>query len=324
MPGKLITSSLPVDRMTFVLEAVDLYRFYHAGDDETLALRGVSLTAAPGRDRRGHRDRRARGKSTLLACLAGLDEPSGGVVRVLRRAPFPSLRAGSAPASARSSIGMLFQSGNLLGHLDVRTNVLLAQRLAGRVDPARVGPRCSPASGSPATCHVTATPQLSGGELARAGLAVALANEPQLLLADEPTGELDTVTAAQIVALLRERAAAGTRDCHCHAQRRTSPRPPTASSSSPTDGSSPEMKPLVALLSDASRSYGAEGARPTRCARRRATSATATASRSWGLSGSGKSTLLHLIAGLDVPTSGRVDVAGVRRARRRCGPARSR
>jgi putative ABC transport system ATP-binding protein len=191
--------------VTFVLEAVDLYRFYHAGDDETLALRGVSLTAERG-EIVAVMGPSGCGKSTLLACLAGLDEPSGGIVRVCGERL--SRRSGRERAGIRAhTVGMLFQSGNLLGHLDVRSNVLLAQRLAGRADPDRTA-RAIAAVGLTACAH-SLPRRLSGGELARAGLAVALANDPLLLLADEPTGELDTDTAAQIVALLRERAAGG-------------------------------------------------------------------------------------------------------------------
>jgi putative ABC transport system ATP-binding protein len=102
---------------------------------------------------------------------------------------------------------VLFQSSNLLAHLDLRSNVLLAQRLAGRVDPARVDLLLQDL-GLGQRRHARPT-ELSGGELARAGLAVALANDPPLLLADEPTGELDTHTAREIVDLLRARAHGG-------------------------------------------------------------------------------------------------------------------
>lgn len=191
--------------MTTVLEAHDLYRFYHAGDDETLALRGVSVTAERG-EIVAVVGPSGCGKSTLLACLAGLDEPSGGTVRICGQRL--SRRSEQARAGIRAqSIGMLFQSGNLLGHLDVHANVMLAQRLGGRLDAARadrVVARVGLAD------RARSLPRrLSGGELARAGLAVALANDPQLLIADEPTGELDTVTAGHIVALLREQAAEG-------------------------------------------------------------------------------------------------------------------
>jgi putative ABC transport system ATP-binding protein len=102
---------------------------------------------------------------------------------------------------------MLFQQENLVGHLSVDANVALVQRLAGDADPQR---RATLLEDCDISRRSAARPaQLSGGELARAGLAVALANEPPLLLADEPTGELDDATAARVLQLLRERAARG-------------------------------------------------------------------------------------------------------------------
>jgi putative ABC transport system ATP-binding protein len=194
-----------VDEVTAVLEAIDLYRFYHAGDDETLALRGVSVRVEAG-EIVAVAGVSGSGKSTLLSCLAGLDEPDGGTVRILGDRLTRQPEAVRARIRGRS-IGVLFQSSNLLAHLDLRSNVLLAQRLAGRVDPARVDLLLRDL-GLSERRHAHPT-ELSGGELARAGLAVALANDPPLLLADEPTGELDTHTAREIVDLLRARAEAG-------------------------------------------------------------------------------------------------------------------
>jgi putative ABC transport system ATP-binding protein len=190
--------------MSAVLDAQSLYRFFHAGDDETLALRGVSLQVDPG-ELVAVTGPSGSGKSTLLACLAGLDEPDGGMVRVagerLSRRP-EELRA----RMRAQHIGLLYQQVNLIGHLAVADNVALAQRLAGgSSDPTSdVLERCAIAH------RAGARPaQLSGGELARAGLAVALANDPPVVLADEPTGELDEVTAERILDLLGDRAAAG-------------------------------------------------------------------------------------------------------------------
>jgi putative ABC transport system ATP-binding protein len=191
--------------MTLILDARDLYRFYHAGEEETLALRGVSLTAAPG-ELVAVMGPSGSGKSTLLSCIAGLDEPDGGVVHVSGMRV--SRRSETTRAAVRaSSIGMLFQSNNLLAHLSVEGNVLLAQELAGRADLAAAGAIVENV-GLAARAH-SRPAQLSGGELARAGLAVALANDPPLLLADEPTGELDSSTADEIIALLLRRASAG-------------------------------------------------------------------------------------------------------------------
>ncbi|MCW2880756.1 MAG: hypothetical protein JWQ95_4856 [Sphaerisporangium sp.] len=185
-----------------ILRAEELYRFHRSGDEEVRALRGVSLEVSAG-EVVAVTGPSGSGKSTLLACLAGLDEPDGGAVRVagdrISHRPEPE----RAALRARL-VGVLFQSNNLIEHLTVRQNVDMAQRLARHADTrwrdhilALVG-LTSRAGARPST--------LSGGEAARAGLAVALANRPAVLLADEPTGELDRVTEATVLQLLRDRA----------------------------------------------------------------------------------------------------------------------
>jgi putative ABC transport system ATP-binding protein len=192
--------------MSAVLEAHSLYRFFHAGDDETLALQGVSLELERGRVV-AVTGPSGSGKSTLLACLAGLDEPDGG--RVMIDGTRISRRPEEERARIRGArIGMLFQQANLVGHLSVSNNIDLAQRMGDGSKGAdwrrEVLERCG------IDHRAGARPsQLSGGELARAGLAVALANDPPVILADEPTGELDDVTAARVLDLLRELATAG-------------------------------------------------------------------------------------------------------------------
>jgi putative ABC transport system ATP-binding protein len=188
-----------------ILQAESLYRFFHAGDDETLALRGVSVSVPAG-ELVAITGPSGSGKSTLLSCLAGLDEPDGGQVRVAGERLSRRPEEERARMRARS-IGVLYQSANLVGHLSVTDNVALAQRLGGSVDAAwreEVLESC----GITRRAHARAS-QLSGGELARAGLAVALANDPPVILADEPTGELDEATAERVLALLRSRADAG-------------------------------------------------------------------------------------------------------------------
>ena len=188
-----------------MLEARSLYRFFHTGDEETLALRGVSLAVDPG-ELVAVVGPSGSGKSTLLACLAGLDEPDGGRVLVaserLSRRPEPE----RAALRARR-IGLLFQSGNLLDHLSVLQNVTLAQRVVGRPDRDRADALLD-ALGLAGRAGARPA-ELSGGETARAGLAVALANDPPLVLADEPTGELDAGNEARVLDLLGARAAAG-------------------------------------------------------------------------------------------------------------------
>lgn len=187
------------------LEARELYRFFRAGEEETLALRGVSLTVRQG-ELVAVVGPSGSGKSTLMACLAGLDEPEGGVVHV------GGERISHRPENERARlrarrIGVLLQSGNLVGHLTVRDNVRLARMAAGRrsargIDDLLHGVGLR--GRSKAWPH-----QLAGGELARAGLAVALANNPDILLADEPTGELDGQNEQVVLDLLVARARSG-------------------------------------------------------------------------------------------------------------------
>jgi putative ABC transport system ATP-binding protein len=189
-----------------VLVAHRLYRFFRSAGEETLALCGVSLTVPAGQ-RVAVAGPSGSGKSTLLALLAGLDEPDGGTVFVagqpLSHRPEPE----RARLRARH-IGMLYQYGNLLDHLTVAQNVRFARHLAGRRGGTLDVAARLAAVGLPD--HADALPaQLSGGQHARAGLAVALANDPPLLIADEPTAELDTDTEQRILELLQQQAAAG-------------------------------------------------------------------------------------------------------------------
>jgi putative ABC transport system ATP-binding protein len=190
------------------VEARELYRFYRAGQEETLALRGVSLTVAAG-EFVVVAGPSGSGKSTLVACLAGLDEPDGGSVRIGGEPISHRPEAERAAVRARG-IGVLFQSANLLAHLSVTQNIELVQRLTGSAHRDRPRPADLLTSLGLDGLGAARPTQLSGGENARAGLAVALANNPPVLLADEPTGELDEATAASILQLLRTRARAGT------------------------------------------------------------------------------------------------------------------
>ncbi len=188
-----------------VIDAVDLYRFYHSGDEEVLALRGVCLEVAAG-EMVAVVGPSGSGKSTLLACLAGLDDPDGGRVSI---AGIPMSRVGERQRARlrAATMGVLLQSGNLIEHLSVAANVALARSLCARTErgrPLDVLRRLG-IEGRAAALPST----LSGGEVVRAGLAVALANEPSVLLADEPTGELDGRSEAGVAALLSEQASQG-------------------------------------------------------------------------------------------------------------------
>jgi putative ABC transport system ATP-binding protein len=192
--------------MSAMLEARNLYRFFHAGDDETLALKGVSL-AVQAREMVAVVGPSGSGKSTLLSCLAGLDEPDGGAVFVNGRRMSRRPEKERARMRARG-VGVLFQQLNLVGHLSLSANLAIARRMAGDARPAGSRDELLERVGLVDRAHALPS-QLSGGELARAGLAVALANDPPVVLADEPTGELDGCTAERILGLLRERVEAG-------------------------------------------------------------------------------------------------------------------
>jgi putative ABC transport system ATP-binding protein len=188
------------------LRARDLYRFFRTAEEEVLALRGVSLSV-----RRGERvvvtGPSGSGKSTLLNCLAGLDEPDGGSVYLAEQRISHRTERERAALRVRH-IGMLLQYGNLVDDLTVGQNIRLVQRIArhaGRPDVRELLDAVGLVG------RAAAYPgELSGGEAARAGLAVALANEPAVLNADEPTGELDATAEQRLLGLLAARAAAGT------------------------------------------------------------------------------------------------------------------
>lgn len=183
------------------LEAREIYRFFHIGDDETAALRGVSLTLIKG-ETVALMGPSGSGKSTLISCLTGLDEPDGGAVTVA------GFRLTRRPESERARLraenfGILLQSGNLFQHLSVAQNIRFQMLLAGRLDEARLAFLIASvglahrADGLPS--------RLSGGESARAGLAVALAADPPILIADEPTAEVDAETENRLISHFDDR-----------------------------------------------------------------------------------------------------------------------
>ena len=181
------------------LEAVDVTRTYELGDSTVQALRGVSLRVGPG-DYVAVMGPSGSGKSTLLHCAAGLDRPASGEVR-LGGGPIGRLREPKLTETRRRLVGFVFQSYNLLDSLSVWHNVLLPQRLAGvRADRAwtrevlrRVG-LTGRENDRPA--------QLSGGQRQRVAIARALAGRPQVIFADEPTGNLDSVRGGEVMDLL--------------------------------------------------------------------------------------------------------------------------
>jgi putative ABC transport system ATP-binding protein len=182
-----------------------LYRFFRDGDDETFALRGVSMEIATG-ELVAVVGPSGSGKSTLLACIAGLDEPSGGSVWI------GDQRMSHQPEPVRTRlradrVGFLGQSRNLFEHFTMHENLRFVRSLSGR-RPAAGEDDLLGALGIGGRADAYPS-ELSGGELARAGLAVAMANDPAVLLADEPTGELDSTAEASLVDLIADLARAG-------------------------------------------------------------------------------------------------------------------
>ena len=183
-----------------LIEARELYRFYHSGDEEVKALRGVDVAVTNG-ELVALVGPSGSGKSTLLLCLAGLDEPDGGEVVVMGERM--TRRDELAKSKIRSrAIGTMLQTNNLFDHLTVAQNINFAQSLGGSRDKAwtqdlvgRLG----------IVSRQTARPaELSGGERARASLAVAMARQPEILILDEPTGEVDADAELAIIAMLKQ------------------------------------------------------------------------------------------------------------------------
>ncbi len=190
---------------TPVLEAHELYRFYHTEEDETLALRGVSLTIHAG-EFVAVVGPSGSGKSTLLQCLAGLDDPDGGWVTLAGERLSRRLEPDRARHRAQR-IGLLLQSDNLLPHLTIEANLRAATALAGNRDRSKIRALLEDVGLSHRAAALPS--EVSGGELARAGVALALINDPLVVLADEPTGEVDALSEARVLMLLQTHARNG-------------------------------------------------------------------------------------------------------------------
>ncbi|MEO6279670.1 ABC transporter ATP-binding protein [Roseateles sp.] len=141
------------------------------------------------------------GKSTLLNCLAGLDEADAGSITLAGQDLRP-LDDEARSALRRESLGFIFQAFHLLPHLSVADNVALPLRLLGRRDDGRVAEML--AAVNLAALAARMPRQLSGGQLQRVAIARALVHRPKLVLADEPTGNLDARHAVEVLELLRQ------------------------------------------------------------------------------------------------------------------------
>jgi len=177
----------------------DLFKIYKEGDIETVALRGARLSVEPG-EFTAITGRSGAGKSTLLHILGGLMEPSAGRV-VIDGTDIARLNERDRAVFRRGHIGIVFQADNLIPFLSALENVVLPMQLAGRKNAA-VRARRLLAEVGLAERMRHRPGMLSGGERQRVAIAVALANEPGILLADELTGELDSATADHVMDLL--------------------------------------------------------------------------------------------------------------------------
>lgn len=191
------------ESQTPAIQTISVERHYTMGSSTILAVDGVTISIAQG-EFAALLGTSGSGKSTLMNLIAGLDRPTSGAILVQGR-DLAKLTSEELAKYRRLTVGMVFQSFNLVPTMTLQENVELPMRFAeverseraGRVHEAleRVG----------LSKRLTHRPsELSGGEQQRAALARALVNRPQLLLADEPTGNLDSKTGTEIMNLIRE------------------------------------------------------------------------------------------------------------------------
>ncbi len=181
----------------------DLTRIYSSGTIEVVALKDVSLSLDQGQFF-GVTGASGSGKSTLMNLLAGLDRPSSGSIKVEGRL-ISELDKDELALYRRHQVGMIFQSFNLVSSYSALENVafpLLFAGVAKKERNKRAEQMLEKVGLYPRKDH--RPPELSGGEQQRVAIARALINQPKILLADEPTGNLDSKTSRQIVQTLSE------------------------------------------------------------------------------------------------------------------------
>src|SRR5215472_83281 len=184
-----------------VAQADGVSRDFKSGSGVTHALRGVSLAIHAG-ELVALRGRSGSGKTTLLNILTGLDNPTAGYVTILDH-QLSRMDETARARLRRESVGMMFQNAHLFALLTAQENVELPLRLAG-ADPARRTERARQMLeyvGLGQRAHHRGM-ELSGGEQQRVALARALAHEPRFVVADEPTGNLDSMTGRAVIELL--------------------------------------------------------------------------------------------------------------------------
>jgi putative ABC transport system ATP-binding protein len=189
--------------MPVVLETRDLAKHYQMGGSTVRALDGVSLTIQQG-EFVGLLGTSGSGKSTLLNLVAGLDRPTSGSLRIFDQ-DLAAMSRMDLSLHRRRNVGIIFQSFNLVPTMTAADNVALAMMFAGVPRAERVARASALLEAMGLAGRQQHRPrELSGGEQQRVAIARALSNQPHLLLADEPTGNLDSRTSREIMALLKE------------------------------------------------------------------------------------------------------------------------
>ncbi len=190
-----------------MITAEDLRKSYRQNGVETHALQGVTFSVARG-ERVAITGPSGSGKSTLLALLGALDRPSAGVLRV-GDMELSSLNPAQRARYRFEAVGFVFQEFHLLGHLTVLENVL-SPFLGRRLERARHQDRAMELIQAVGLVEAAARPAgvLSGGEKQRVAIARALVNDPEIVLCDEPTGNLDTRSGSAVMDLIESLAEA--------------------------------------------------------------------------------------------------------------------
>jgi putative ABC transport system ATP-binding protein len=198
-PHGMSVTSLQTKTPAVALDGVT--KSYGSGEGVVRALDDVSLSFEPGTFT-AIMGPSGSGKTTLLQCAAGLDRPDSGAVRI-GMTDLAGLGERRLAQLRRSHVGFVFQSFNLLPSLTAAQNAVLPLRLAGGRPRRRVARDALMRVGLADRAHHRPA-QLSGGQQQRVAIARALAAEPEVIFADEPTGALDTGSARDVLALLRD------------------------------------------------------------------------------------------------------------------------
>ena len=183
-----------------ILETKDLRKVYGSGDTEVRALDGVDLTVEKG-EFVAVVGTSGSGKSTLLHMLGGLDRPTGGTVTVDGK-ELSAMRDEELTIFRRRNIGFVFQNYNLVPVLNVYENIVLPIQLDGNAPDKAYVERIIETLGLEAKLQNLPN-NLSGGQQRRESIARALAAKPAIILADEPTGNLDSATSLDVMGLLK-------------------------------------------------------------------------------------------------------------------------